>query len=137
MILMIILGVIKLATEARSQVLPYTCTFAHGGALELCSQKVSRLGRHHVPTGHYRSAGTFILRNAKCIAPNSYFSFHSTSYSDGTIAPEGNDQQRRELYQYPRLLYYLDIIGAYNSSDFTTLSAYDIAANGGPPICRR
>lgn len=137
LILMIILGVFLITNKAKAQMNPYTCSFADGGALDVCSAKVSRLGRHYVPAGQYRSAGTFILRNAKCISPNSYYSFHGSSNEYGALAPEANNMQRREFARYPRLLYYLDSLGVFNSLQFTTLSAYDIAANGGPPICSR
>lgn len=115
------------------------CTLAHGGHVEECAAIVDAMGSHVVRPGSYRSAGTFVLRNAACVSRGAVFHFHSAYNDDRTkaLSDDGNNFQRDQLYQYPRLLGYLDAIGAFQSRRMVALTAENVARLGGPPVCSR
>ena len=116
-----------------------------GGIVERCVAKYGNLRKGHaVPAGDYASGGTYILKNAGCISPNARFGVHSAYYMNPADysqrvqeAPNGhyNNIQRR-IYG-KRLSSYLDSIGAFNSTELTTISGEQMASILGTPLCNQ
>jgi hypothetical protein len=112
------------------------CTTS-GGYLTECVYWANQFPKGHpVPAGVYSSGGTFILKDAGCISPNSVFRFHSAYYgTSGLYQLADNELQRQILGQYPKLLETLDTLGAFNDITFTELSAEKVHELTGLPYC--
>lgn len=112
------------------------CTTS-GGYLTECIYWANQFPKGHpVPAGVYSSGGTFILKDAGCVSPNSIFRFHSAYYgTSGLYELANNEPQRQILGQYPKLVETLDNIGAFDSIEFKELSANTVSELTGLPLC--
>jgi len=116
--------------------IPDVCTNL-GGYEPLCVQAAHRRGTIDLPAARYASGGVWVaLRRGRCLPPGSVYGFHRGAIPALGNAPAPTDVQRRELSHWPRLLHHIDRIGAFNSQDATYLSAEQVSALTGKPMCR-
>lgn len=111
----------------------------NGGYLTECITWANQFPKGHpVPAGVYSSGGTFILKDAGCISPDSKFRFHSAYYGTSNYYQlADNSLQKEMLKQYPKLLEYLDNKGAFDKIDMTEISAQQAGELTGLPFCEQ
>ena len=145
-----LIAVSPFALRARGQTGLDHCDFEMGGSVDTCAI----MARHHPHAGEARmafhSAGILALERARCVDPESSWSFHGAytirykEMAGGTYvehkepSPYGSGVLRNSLMKYPALVEYLDARGVWanDGGEFVTFTGEELARFG-VPTCGR
>ena len=144
----LLIATIPFALRAHGQTGLDVCSFERGGSVDTCAA----MARRHPHAGEaktdFHSAGILALERARCVDPESTWSFHGSYVyrfdemaSNGDIpkevSPYGSGILRNSLWKYPALVRYLDARGVWSNvgGDFVTFTGAELGRFG-VPQCR-